>query len=122
MPGLAKLVFLGNDFQLLAIRKSNILPLPIASLPELPQLVIKLLITFAVKRCRCKLSCCVPWAGAELVRPMQVSCAVGRLSGLPAGTPISTARRGLAPEPSRLQAQAVPRWSSAHPQLGVCTA
>lgn len=49
MPGLAELVSLGNDFQLLAIRKTNIVPLPIASLAGFPQLVIKLLITLAVK-------------------------------------------------------------------------
>lgn len=74
VPSLAKLVFLGNDFQLLAIGKSNILPLPIASRAEFPQLVIKLLITFAVKRCRDKLSRSVPWVGTELVRPRRKKC------------------------------------------------
>ena len=104
MPGLAKLVFPGNYFQLLAIGKSNILPLPIASLAAFPQLVIKPLITSAVKHCCHKLSRCFPWVGAELVRPMPVSCAMARVPGLLAGTPIGTARRGLAPEPSCLQA------------------
>lgn len=46
VPRSAKLVFLGNDFG-----KSNILPLPITSDAEFPQLVIKPLITFALKRC-----------------------------------------------------------------------
>lgn len=68
MPGLAKLLFLGNDFQLLAIRKANIVPLPIASLVGFPQLVIKLLITLAVKHCHDKPSHCVPRVGVELVR------------------------------------------------------
>ena len=122
MPGLAKRVFLGNDFPFVAIGKSNILPLPVTSLAEFPQLVIKLLIAFAVKRCRNKLSRCVPRAGAELARLRPVSCGVGRVSGLPAGTPVSTARRGLAPAPSRSRAHAVPRGSRAHPRQGVCTA
>lgn len=47
VPHSAKLAFLGNDFG-----KSNILPLPITSDAEFPQLVIKPLITFALKRCR----------------------------------------------------------------------
>lgn len=68
MPGLAKLVFFGNDFQLLAIRKANIVPLPIASLAGFSQLVIKLLITLAVKRCHDNPSHCVPWVGVELVK------------------------------------------------------
>lgn len=68
MPGLAKLVFLGNYFQLLAIRETNIVPLPIASLAGFPQLVIKLLITLAVKRCHDKLSHCAPWVGVQLLR------------------------------------------------------
>lgn len=105
MPGLAKLVFLANDCQLLAIRKANIVPLPIASLAEFPQLVIKQLITLAVKCCHDKLSRCVPWVGVELVRSpvLQDSSSLGCL----AGTPISTARCGLALEPSHSQAQVV---------------
>lgn len=105
MPGLAKLVFLGNYFQLLAIRKTNTVSLPIASLAELPQLVIKLLITFAVKHCHDKLPRCVPWVGVELVRPPVLQdLSLGCL----AGTLISTARCGLALEPSHSQAQVVP--------------
>lgn len=93
MPGLAKLVFLGNDFQLLAIRKTNIVPLPIASLAGFPQLVIKLLITLAVKRCHDKLSHCAPRVGVQLVRSAVLQ---DLISGLPCRHPDQHSSCGLA--------------------------
>lgn len=95
--------------------KSNILPLLIASLAGFPQLVIKLLITFALRHCCDKLSCSAPWVeGAKTSLAMweevlmQVSCTVGHVAKQSVGTPTSTAHRGLAPELNLLQAQAVP--------------
>lgn len=54
VPSSAKLAFLGKD-----LGKLNILPVPITNIAEFPQLVIKPLITFALKCCR-KFSCSAP--------------------------------------------------------------